>query len=370
MERLRRLMDRWASEANVLERALASRERLLLRGQEASVPDAVVVECRRLAFHLAQRIGQCLDAELSLAALDGDQASGNSARLRRLWQRGGRSDQRALGAWTEVLAQAVWMRTRNAENFDDAFSAACDFRQLLTVTRALPRREGVDLVNLADKIIEDVEDMAGPDQADFRDSVRALISESWLYRGIHDLNDINAGVGYSGLFRMASVATRGGNMRGTAGLDHALEELELDPRVREAISRLFERVKDIAEQDGPGILDVGTWRGQYVTGGDPDVMVIPGDGTGACKKVLLAVADSHARGDRSPKNVIKRLQEVLVQCAPGVQVAIFISDAPGMGAVLEDNLGLIEAHIRRGNLKGFLPVIVVGGRLTVIGWRN
>jgi hypothetical protein len=84
---------------------------------------------------------------------------------------------------------------------------------------------------------------------------------------------------------------------------------------------------------------------------------------------LLAVSDSKLRGPKSPKAVMQRMQEVLVECDPIVQVAIFLSDATGIGAVLEDNSKLMDAHLRKGKLKGFLPVVAVGNKLTVLEWQ-
>jgi hypothetical protein len=42
-----------------------------------------------------------------------------------------------------------------------------------------------------------------------------------------------------------------------------------------------------------------------------------------------------------------------------------------MGRVLEENLGLIRAHIRKGHgLKVFIPVMIVGNSMTIINWDS
>ena len=65
------------------------------------------------------------------------------------------------------------------------------------------------------------------------------------------------------------------------------------------------------------------------------------------------------------------MQEILVSCSPTVEVAVFISDASGMGRVLEENLGLIRAHIRKGHgLKAFIPVMIIGNSITIINWDS
>jgi hypothetical protein len=70
-----------------------------------------------------------------------------------------------------------------------------------------------------------------------------------------------------------------------------------------------------------------------------------------------------------PNLALSRMQEVLGECDLIVQVAIFLSDAVGMGAVLEDNIKLMDAHLRKGTLKGVLPVVAVGNKLTVLEWQ-
>jgi hypothetical protein len=159
-------------------------------------------------------------------------------------------------------------------------------------------------------------------------------------------------------------------MERIANLNQALENIDIDGRLKEAIHDVLERITAVARERKGRAVDVAT---SHETGpiadGHPLVMVIPGEGHGACLPILLAVSDSKHRGAKSPKAVMQRMQEVLVECDPIVQVAIFLSDATGIGAVLEDNIRLMDAQLRKGKLKGFLPVVAVGNQLTVLDWR-
>ena len=159
-------------------------------------------------------------------------------------------------------------------------------------------------------------------------------------------------------------------MKRIANLDQALENIDIDGRLKEVIHDVLERITALARERRGRAVDVATGHEVGRIAHDyPLVMIIPGEGHGACLPVLLAVSDSKHRGAKSPKAVMQRMQEVLVECDPIVEVAIFLSDATGIGAVLEDNIKLMDAHLRKGKLKGFLPVVAVGNQLTVLDWR-
>ncbi|MEI7464717.1 MAG: hypothetical protein WCJ87_05190 [Burkholderiales bacterium] len=161
-------------------------------------------------------------------------------------------------------------------------------------------------------------------------------------------------------------------MKQVANLNQALESMDIDSRLKEVIHDLLGHISGVARERRGRAVDVATGHETGpIADGHPLVMVIPGEGNGlgACLPILLAVSDSKHRGAKSPKAVMQRMQEVLVECDPIVQVAIFLSDATGIGAVLEDNIKLMDVHLRKGKLKGFLPVVAVGNQLTVLDWR-
>ncbi len=159
-------------------------------------------------------------------------------------------------------------------------------------------------------------------------------------------------------------------MERIANLNEALENIDIDSQLRDASHDLLGHISGVARERKGRAVDVATSHEVARIAHDyPLVMVIPGEGHGACLPILLAVSDSKHRGAKSPKAVMQRMQEVLVECDPIVQVAIFLSDATGIGAVLEDNIKLMDAHLRKGKLKGFLPVVAVGNQLTVLDWR-
>jgi hypothetical protein len=159
-------------------------------------------------------------------------------------------------------------------------------------------------------------------------------------------------------------------MKRIANLNQALESLDIDSQLKDAIHDLLGQITGLARERKGRAVDVATGHdARRIADEHPLVIVIPGDGLGACLPILLAVSDSKHRGAKSPKAVMQRMQEVLVECDPIVQVAIFLSDATGIGAVLEDNIKLMDAHLKKGKLKGFLPVVAVGNKLTVLEWQ-
>ena len=160
-------------------------------------------------------------------------------------------------------------------------------------------------------------------------------------------------------------------MKQVANLNQSLESVHIDSDLKDAIRCVLERITSLAGERMGRAVDVATGHEiGRITDQHPLVMVIPGDGHGACLPVLLAVSDSKHRGAKSPKEVMQRMHEVLVECDPIVQVAIFLSDASGIGAVLEGNIKLMDAHLKKGKLKGFLPVVAVGNELTVLDWSR
>jgi hypothetical protein len=159
-------------------------------------------------------------------------------------------------------------------------------------------------------------------------------------------------------------------MKRIANLNQALENIDIDSQLIEIIQSVLGRITDLAGERWGRAVDLATGHdARRIADEHPLVMVIPGDGLGACLPILLAASDSKHRGPKSPKAVMQRMQEVLVECDPIVQVAIFLSDATGIGAVLEDNIKLMDAHLKKGKLKGFLPVVAVGNKLTVLEWQ-
>lgn len=358
----------WLGEARALEAAL--RVRLADMGAGEGSPDHSIQDTRFLAFQLAVRLGQARDATVALAALGGQDSAGYGVSAgARLWERQIRSEVANL-AREEFLSQAASLRVQEFAGFDDLFSIACDLRRLAAAAAVIANVSRDVLPAIGDRLQRATASLSAEDQLYFRDSVRNLLSDYWLYPGIHGVAKDDGGSRYSDLFALAATTLQGDGMQGIGGLERALDEMDLDGRIRSAISEALGRIEEMTRQDGSSVFDSSSGDGPYVTGGSPDIMVIPGTGGGSCRPILLAIAGSRGRGARSPKKVIQRMQEVLVECAPKVQIAVFLSDAAGMGAVLEDNLGLVEAHIRRGHLKGFLPVVVVGHRLTVINWRG
>lgn len=368
MESVNRIIRGWLEEARVLEAALRARHVDKESGKVFS--DRSREEAQYLAFQLAVRVGQIRDARVVLDALSGQDSSGvGVSASARIGERQITAEIANL-ARAEYLSQATSLRIQDFTGFDDFFLLACDLRRLGAVAGVVSNVSSDVLQSIGNQLRKAAASMSHGDTLDFRDSVRNLLSNYFLYPGIKGIAGGGGRSRYTDLFSLIATNQQGNDMQTIEGLERALDEMGLDAQLRDVVSKILGRIQEMTNQGGSSLLDSVSGDGSYITGGSPDVMAIPGTGSAKCRPILLALAGGRARGSRSPKRVIQRMQEVLVECSPQTQIAIFLSDAAGLGSVLEDNLSLVEAHIRRGNLRGFLPVLVVGKRITVVNWRG
>jgi hypothetical protein len=151
-------------------------------------------------------------------------------------------------------------------------------------------------------------------------------------------------------------------------LNIAIENAELDSELKRSLNNVLNKIEDLVSQDGVSVFDIFSENSPFLGRYDGNIMVIPGNHNVDCKDILIGISGAKSRGKSSSKEVMKSIIETLVHC-PNVKVCIFISDMKGMASVLEDNLGLFDAFMKKGNLRYFFPIVVVARRVTLINWQ-
>lgn len=260
------------------------------------------------------------------------------------------------------------------ESAEDAFAFVCEFRSLCAAREAL---DDADLSGTVEAIGETFTQAAAMLDEHSRHrlqrSTRALLAGYCMY----PWSPARAGTllqTHRVLFRSAGFFEEGSMGFGVSGLEAVLSESRADADVRGTVRAVLDNLQS-ALSDGIDIFDfIGDdpgslpWPLREVTHGGR-VMLIPSKGSGGCAPVLLAVANSTKRHRKlSPKAVMTKVQQSIIQCGGTLKAVIFLADAATHGSEVEDHIPIIQDFISARNFDVFIPVMPLGRRLTVLDW--
>ena len=336
-----------------------------------------------LSYRLVTRLGNCLDGLRALQWIVSD--SSNHSLLERISK-----VSITLNEKNRIKLTQLYLKHRfsalQSERFIDVenlFFSICEFKDLITASHLCASRGDKDLYyqqidRLTNSYAVLIQDLPTVDRTVLRDSVRNLLSSEFLYAGAYRQDESNP---YEFFFHTALLTKQSQQMNKKLfpssddpfNINGILNGTGVSLNLAQTLKRILEELNSMVKQDGVNVFDVFGHGRNIITGPHgSDVMLVPSDDSISCKPILIGIAATKVRRPNgSPKEVMARIQEILVSCSPTVEVAIFISDAAGMGRVLEENLGLIRAHIRKGHgLKVFIPVMIVGNSMTVINWDS
>jgi hypothetical protein len=152
------------------------------------------------------------------------------------------------------------------------------------------------------------------------------------------------------------------------GLSEVLESSNVSTEVKRIIQNVLSRIQEIVSESGRGALSViGDERVIPWPKGLGDITIIPSEGSSSCSSVLLAIADSSKRSGRtSPKSVMTKVQQSMIRCRGTLKAVIFLADPAAMGGEVEEHLPIIEDSIHAGDISIFIPVTILGRRMTVL----
>ncbi len=252
---------------------------------------------------------------------------------------------------------------------EDAFVFACELRQLLAVSRALLSPElFLDANKISSKFINKLERLDQINRYRASRGISNLLSEYRIYPSVKLTENLSLADTHWALFEAANL-NKEESMR-INGLPEALEKSNLSSEVKRIIQTVLSSIQEIASESGRGALSViGDERGMPWPKGLGDITIIPGDGSSSCSSVLLAIADSSKRSGRSsPKSVMTKVQQAIIKCRGTLKAVIFLADPAAIGGEVEEHLPILEDCIHAGDIVIFIPVTIVGRRLSVLEW--
>jgi hypothetical protein len=381
MNKLKVLINHWLREAESLN--------LLLMTEYAHDFDDIELNQQYmgnvgyLSYRLVTRLGNCLDGVRALQWMVSDTI--NHTLLERISKVSVTLNEKNRIKLTQLHLKHRFLELQS-ERFTDVenlFFSICEFKDLITASHLCDSwgdkylyYQQIDSLTSTYSLL--IQDLPKVDRTVLRDSVRNLLSSEFLYPATYREDATNP---YEFFFHTALLTKQSQEMNkkifpnsdDPLNINGILNDTGVSLNLTQTIKRILEELNNMVKQDGVNIFDVfGQGRDSITGPHGSEVMVVPSDESSSCKRILIGIAATKIRRPNgSPKEVMERMQEILVSCSPTVEVAIFISDAVGMGRVLEGNLGLIRAHIRKGHgLKAFIPVMIIGNSITIINWDS
>ena len=261
------------------------------------------------------------------------------------------------------------LREFKVRNSEDAFVFACELRHLFAVSRALLSPElFVEANRISSNFINQLERLDQINRYRASRGIANLLSEYKIYPSVKLTENLSLADTHWALFEAANL-NKGESMR-INGLSEALEKSNVSSEVKRIIQTVLSSIQEITSESGRGALSViGDERGMPWPKGMGDISIIPGDGASSCSSVLLAIADSSKRSGRStPKAVMTKVQQAMIRCRGTLKAVIFIADPAAIGGEVEEHLPILEDSIHVGDIDIFIPVTIVGRRMTVLDW--
>jgi hypothetical protein len=249
------------------------------------------------------------------------------------------------------------------------FDCICDLLDYISASYFI---DGISntIGQLTHHLNETIKKLSSFDKKILEDSILNYLSRNWIYLTLKDENNQLINHQHQPLIDLIETLQEN-NVRDLQ-IDHnlsmAIETAELNSELKQSLNNVLRKIEDLVGQDGVSVFDIFSENSPFLGRYDGNIMVIPGDHQIDCKDILIGISGTKSRGRSSPKEVMTSIRETLVHC-PNVKVCVFISDMKGMGSVLEDNLGLFDAYMKKGNLRYFFPIVVVRRRLTLVNWK-
>jgi len=351
---LKQLVDLWELQAAAALKSIRARENAPASSDQRDEEREQAL-LRFFAYQYCMAIGKMAEGLETLEALGNSTARGRSdlPRIPPLLM------QRCSDEIREILETMFQVEAE----FHQIFEAICAYRNLAAAGYAVDNLglEG-KIRQIGDRLLNLCAEMPLADRTDLRDSTRRLLSENWIYPK-RDSNRLGL---YSPIFKIGGIPQVGEDMR-VAGLNEALKRFELGTELSGVVAEVLEGLASVLAEDGVGLGGLHPDHLGRRLGFPGIVGIIPGDGHGPCPVVLIAWGAG--KGRYSPQKVWPKLQEAMILCGRQIEVAIFITNLDGGGKILSESLGIAAAHIKKGQIDAFLPVVVAGRKMTVLDWE-
>lgn len=249
------------------------------------------------------------------------------------------------------------------------FESICAFNTIISASYFI---EGIDLeiAELEVRLQNCLKNLNSYDKWIVEDSLLTFLSKNWIYLNLKDRDGNLINYKHLPMINLTESLQEKNmfNMSADESLRNVLDRLDLKDDVKQSLKSALKKIEELVWQDGVSVFDIFSEKSTVLNLSDSNIMVLPGEDEISCRDVLIGISSSKGKRDSSPKEVMSLIRETMVHCSQ-IKVCVFISDVKGMGSVLEDNLRLFNAYTKSGNLIAFLPIIVVGRKITLINWR-
>ena len=156
------------------------------------------------------------------------------------------------------------------------------------------------------------------------------------------------------------------------GMREILETANISSETREFVDKLIDTLlRVLSDYEFDQILDVIANGGKPFPGIDDQegFVVIPGNGSGSCAPIVLAIAKG--RDSRSRFGLPKVMREVrahLIQCFEVAEVVILLTDRWDPDLMKESEADFASYGSRQFGRKILIPIVSWKRKLTVYNW--
>jgi len=208
-------------------------------------------------------------------------------------------------------------------------------------------------------------------------AVKDYLANQWMYPWARVEQGESLGERYGVLFEVAGIPYGDPILFESDVLNRIKVSTPLDAELAALLKRVLDSLeRAVAEYGLSSLEDILADDGDPMPDLPSEVGVIPGDRSGPCPKVLLAIATSKStRSKHGAAPVMRKLREALIACCDAsgatskTEIAIFVGPLDAIEGVIEESSGDLERHLGKGTLKAFIPVGLLRNKLNVLNWR-
>ncbi len=228
-----------------------------------------------------------------------------------------------------------------------------------------------DVRNTVDAAIESAQSLDRSKRAALEGALSALISNSFLHSTARLPSGAVLGERYWPLFR-AVRQLRGETYMNIENIRQILDEAKIKPETRQLVDRLIDALRRvISDYDIDQIRDILSSGGQLLPGlgDDGSIVVIPGDGSGRCTPIVLAIAKGRdGRSRYGLPNVMREVRAHLIHCFEIAEVVILLTDRWDPDLMKESEGDFSAYGSRPFGRKVLVPIVCWKRQLTTYDW--
>lgn len=151
-----------------------------------------------------------------------------------------------------------------------------------------------------------------------------------------------------------------------------LDDAEIRSETRDRVLTLINKIRQVlSDYDIDRIRDILSSGGQLFPGmgQDGSIVVIPGDGSGHCAPIVLAIAKGKdGRSRHGLPNVMREVRAHLIHCFEIAEVVILLTDRWDPDLMKESEGDFYAYGSRSRGRKLLIPMVSWKGQITTYDW--